>query len=114
MSKYLVKLEELEEKNNNMEDLIQIIENSIMNMEKELLNMKWEGIAKERFLLSYNNYLEELKLINSNLKTSLNITNEFCSNYNEGFEKIKSGFKKLENEVKSDDKKRYSSISTKH
>ena len=99
MARYLVKFDELNTKNNYERQLLNKIEEAILNIEQVKTNLDWEGPAFDKFISVYDEYVSELKDMLKYLKSCLNVTEKFYSNYNDGYNKIKKDFKNLQDEM---------------
>ena len=99
MSRYLVKFDELNTKNNYLDELLEKLDECINNIESAKENIDWEGPAKEKFDLAYDNYLDEARDLYNNLVTCLNVSKAFHDNFNECYNKVQSRFSKLNDEM---------------
>ena len=103
MGRYLVKINELNEKNNYIYETILQINESIKNIEHAKDNVKWVGLSQDKFMNKYSEYVESLNKMSKDLETCLNITKSFYNNYTIGYQDIKRDLKN----VLSDLEKKY-------
>ncbi len=110
MSRYLVKINELNDKNKYIEDNIQVIKDSIYNITnlKELIT--WSGPSKNKFILKYDEYLDYLNKMVNDLESCLKVSKKYQGNYTEGYSEIKKGIKELREDVESKWKEKIKNI----
>lgn len=111
MAKYLVKLNELNDKNNFINENITSIRDSINNISELGKDVYWIGQAKEDFFVKYEEYIKKLNEMYHNLESCLNVTKKYQENYQNGYQKIKTDLNKLSNEVREDSYERKNSNS---
>ena len=99
MEKYLVKLEELKEKNKHIYDIISSIDENIQNIKSLPKTIKWTGPAKDKFLLKHDEYMNSLNKMLEILNSCLSVTEKFHENYTEGYHEIVSNVQKVEDEI---------------
>ena len=99
MSRYLVKFAELKEKNEDVKAQISKIEECIRTMEEAKLDLEWEGPSKEKFDAVYSDSLNKLNTMLANLKVILGVSEQFHTNFSEGYNKIQKGFSSLQDEM---------------
>ncbi len=95
MSGYLVKFDELNSKNIRLKELITKVEQCINNLEQSLIDIEWEGTARDDFFIAYNGYIDELKELHSNLITCLNVSNTYHNDFNEIYKNAQNKIRKL-------------------
>lgn len=81
--RYLVRLNDLEEKLVLMEKQLDIIDENISNIEKLKVNFKWEGDSRIIFTEKYNQYINGLRDIERNILTCIEYFTEYCTKYDE-------------------------------
>ena len=101
MSKYLVKYDELKAKNDYEKDLAKKMSDNVKLMEESIMNLEWKGPAKEKFVTSYKEYIEELKKIINDVVDCNQITETFYNNFSDGYNKIQSNLAKRQSEMGS-------------
>ena len=99
MGRYLVKLNELNDKNKYMEENINEIKNYLFNLTELEKDIIWEGPSKDKFLIKYDEYIEYLNKMVNNLDSCLKVNKKFQDNFSNGYHEIKSNLKKLQNDV---------------
>lgn len=110
MSKYLIKLNELNDKNKYIKDNIQAIKECIYNITNLKESITWSGPSKNKFILKYNEYLDYLNKMVINLESCLKVSKKYQENYTEGYNEIKSDFKKLREDVENKWKEKIKNI----
>ena len=101
MSKYSVKYDDLKTKNDYEKDLTKKMIDNVKNMENLIMNLEWSGSAKDKFVTSYKEYIEDLKGILNDITGCNQIAEAFYNNYNDGYNKIQSNLAKRQNEMGS-------------
>ena len=87
--KYLIRIRDLQEKIEFLEEKLQLIYDNIEIMEKSKENITWSGDAKDTFILKYDEYLEYLKVTARNIVKILTYLKSYYSNYNEEYNNSK-------------------------
>lgn len=102
MERYLVKLNELSEKNKYIEGIIAEIEDSVLILSNLMNTYLWISPSKDKLNIKYNEYVESLNKMVNNLKSSLNITKKYQDNYKKGYTEIKNDLEKLSEELEEE------------
>lgn len=95
MGRYLVKLNDLEEKNNFLNDKISSIRESVSNIKALKNDICWESPSEKDFFKKYEEYIDELNNMLVNLEKALQVTKKYHENYTSGYNKITKNLKKL-------------------
>ncbi len=96
--RYLVKLNDLEEKLIIMEKQLDIIDENINGIEKLKLNFKWEGDSEIIFMEKYNQYINHLRDIEKNILKCIDFFTEYCTRYSEECLRLKQKYAALYDE----------------
>ena len=83
MARYLVKFDELKSVNDNEKELLSKIEECISNLSNAKQNLDWEGPSNEKFSIKFDNYVTELNKMLENLRSCLNVTEQFHGRFYE-------------------------------
>ena len=103
MERYLIKLNDLSEKNRYLFNTISQIEEDVSNLNALKNNIKWTGPANEKFLLKHNEYMDSLNKMLSILNSCLRVTEKFQENYTDGYHEIVTNVQKIEEEIEEKD-----------
>lgn len=96
--RYLVRLNDLDEKIIAMEKQLDIIDESISNIEKLKVNFKWEGDSKIIFIEKYNQYINRLRNIEKTILECIDFFSEYSSKYSEKCQMLKKKYASLYDE----------------
>ena len=107
MGRYLVKINDLKNKNEYLKNKIQTIDDEINKLNKAQENVRWTGPARDKFMINYNNYIEELLKMSENLKKCLKVNEQFYNNYSGGYKKIKKGYQNIKEDLENNGISKY-------
>lgn len=93
--RYLVKFGELDEKIRFIEEKLDNIYNAVEEIEKAKNSLIWEGVAKDAFILKYDEYVSELKDSAKKILNILLFLKSFYNNYNEEYLLLKKKYSEL-------------------
>ena len=96
--RYLVKVDELSQKIEYLENQLLIIDENIEFLKNIKLNIIWEGEAYLTFVNNYDNYLDELDIIKKNILSYIDYLKLFYNNYENEFLKLRQKYVDLSNE----------------
>ena len=99
MGRYLVRLNELNDKNKYIEQTIDEIKSCIFNITNLKKDIIWEGPSRDKFLIKYDEYIEYLNNMVNNLESCVKVNKKFQDNFTEGYHEIKSNLKKVQRSV---------------
>ena len=99
MGRYLVKIDELEEKNKYLEDVISDIKERVNNINYIKDDVRWISYSKEKLMERYDEYVAFLNKMVHDLETCLSVNNKFLYNYSDGYQSIKKDFSEISKEV---------------
>ena len=97
--RYLVKVEELKNKNEYLEKQLKLIDESILVIESLKSKLIWEGDTKESFIVKYDEYLEKLKKFEQNYISFLAFMKSFQGNYAEEYQNLKREYANVFSEM---------------
>jgi len=93
--RYLVKINELKEKIDFFEKQLLIIDENIEKLEKIKPTIIWEGVARDKFNLSYDNYIFELKSMGENIIKHVEFLMSYYEKYNDGYNSLRNKYKNI-------------------
>ena len=100
--RYLVKVNELEKKIDYLKKQLDIISESITNLEKEKEQLDWQGFAHETFLKKYNLNMTKLKQIEQSTVNCLSFFIQYYDKYGDIYKEFKNKYSRdLITEVKN-------------
>ena len=79
--RYLVKVNELKERIDFINNQIKVIEENIDSLNKIKTTIVWEGVAAVKFMNNYNKYLVEL----GKLKSKLDLISKYLIGYHDRY-----------------------------
>ena len=101
MGRYLVKLNELNDKNKFIEENINDIKECIINITNLKKDIIWTGPSSTKFIIKYDEYIDYLNKMVINLESCLKVNRKFQDNFTNGCQEIRGNFKKLRNNVEA-------------
>ena len=99
MGRYLVKINDLGEKNKYLEEIIGEIKDCVENIDHMKEDVRWISHSKEKLMVKYDDYVLFLYKMLDNLDSCLNINKKYFFNYSEGYQSIKKDFRELSRDV---------------
>ncbi len=93
--RYLVKLGELGQKIENVQEQLASIDENINNLSDIKSNIIWEGEASLVFSEDYENYLNELDYIRENIISSIKYLSYYYNNYSHEYLDMKKRLNNL-------------------
>lgn len=87
--RYLVKLSELEEKIEYLDNQLSIIDDNITYLKSIKSNIDWEGEAFESFSDYYDNYINELISIENKAYSTIRYLNKIYESFGNNYISIK-------------------------
>ena len=99
MERYLVKINELNDKNRYIKDIILQIEDSVTNIKNLERSIRWVSPAKDKLMVKYTEYIDYLNKMTANLKTCLKVTEKYHDNYSNGYQEIKKSLRDVASEL---------------
>lgn len=107
MGRYLVKIDELNEKNRYISDIINQIEENILSIDKLKNDIRWTSPSKDKFIVKYDEYVVLLNKMLNNLKSCLKVTEKFQSNFSDGYQQIQNDLKTVYRELEDENEQKY-------
>ncbi len=95
MLRYLVKINELNEKNIFLEEKLEKILEKIDNLSKLKSEFLWEGPSKTSFIAKYDEYITKLRDMSDKIMQIIAFVKSYHSNYDEEYQKLKSKYARL-------------------
>lgn len=95
--RYIVKINELKEKIDYFEKQLLVIDENIEKLEKVKPTIIWEGPARSKFNISYDNYVLELKVMGENIIKHVEYLMSYYEKYNDGYNSLRNKYKNILN-----------------
>ena len=94
--KYLVRTNELKEKVLYLEKQLDMLNEKIDYLNKVKSDIIWEGIARDKFIKKYDEYLNELNKISNNILNCIKFLSSYDSFDNE-YTRLKNKYANIQN-----------------
>ena len=99
MDRYLIKINDLNDKNRFIEENISTIKECVSNIINLKKNIRWTSPSKDKLIIKYDEYIETLNKMVDNLESCLKVTKKYYTNYSNGYQEIKNDFKKVSRDL---------------